>query len=217
MRGPTRNSTTRSRGRPRTFDRDVALARALSVFWQRGYEPATIVELCAAMEINPPSLYAAFGNKAQLFMEAARHYKKVYWNAAWGRLAAAPDIREGMAGFFREAASILTSQDVPCGCLIILAATNVSAEGQAVNEALRSLRMEGFDCFLARIERAVGEGQLPVDTDAGVLAAAFNTVLEGMSLRARDGVSRSELEHVGAIAMRMFQNAASITAQDDHD
>lgn len=214
MQGPTRKSTTRGKGRPRTFDRDVALARALSVFWQRGYEPASITELCAAMEINPPSLYAAFGNKAKLFMEAARHYKDVYWHAAWTRLAAHPDIRDGMAGFFREAASILTSQDVPCGCLIILAATNVSAEGQAVNDALKELRQEGLDSFLARIERAIGDDQLPADTDATVLAAAFNTMLEGMSLRARDGASRSELEHVGALAMCMFQNAGSSSGQD---
>ena len=67
----------RSKGRPRTFDRAAALNRALNVFWRRGYEPASISELCAAMEINPPSLYAAFGNKAQLFMEAVQHYEDV--------------------------------------------------------------------------------------------------------------------------------------------
>lgn len=214
MRGPTRNSTTRNRGRPRTFDRDVALARALNVFWLRGYEPASIAELCAAMEIKPPSLYAAFGNKAQLFLEAARHYKNFYWSAAWDRLAANPDIHEGMAGFFQEAASILTSQDAPCGCLIILAATNVSAEGQTVNDALKELREEGLNCFLTRIKRAIVEGQLPPDTDAIAMAAAFNTMLDGMSLRARDGASRSDLEQVGAIAMSMFRSVQSGLGQD---
>ena len=209
MQEPPGKSATRGKGRPRTFDRDVALSRALGVFWQRGYEPASIAELCAAMEINPPSLYAAFGNKAQLFMEAARHYKDVYWRAAWTRLATHPDIRDGMAGFFREAAGILTLQDAPCGCLIILAATNVSAEGQAINDALRKLRQEGFDCFLAR---AIGDGQLAGDTDAGILAAAFNTMLEGMSLRARDGASRSELEQVGALARCMFRSGNSTSS-----
>ena len=207
MRGPTSDGTTRRKGRPRTFDRDVALARAMNVFWLRGYEPASIAELCAAMEINPPSLYSAFGNKAQLFLEAARHYKKLYWKPAWERLAANPDIFAGMAGFFREAAGIVTSQDAPCGCLIILAATNVSAEGQTVNEALKELREESLDCFLARIERAIGDGQLPADTDAPAMAASFDTMLDGMSLRARDGASRSELEQVGAIAMSMFRSA----------
>lgn len=207
MRGPTGDSSTRKKGRPRTFDRDVALARAMNVFWQRGYEPATIAELCAAMEINPPSLYAAFGNKAQLFLEAARHYKTLYWSPAWARLADNPDIFAGMAGFFQEAAGIVTSQDAPCGCLIILAATNVSAEGETVNDALKELREASLDCFLTRIGRAIDDGQLPVDTDTPAMAAAFNTMLDGMSLRARDGASRSELEQVGAIAMSMFGTA----------
>jgi len=209
MRDQTGTSTARKKGRPRTFDRDVALARAMNVFWLRGYEPASIAELCAAMEINPPSLYAAFGNKAQLFLEAARHYKKLYWKPAWERLAANPDIFAGMAGFFREAAGIVTSQEAPCGCLIILAATNVSAEGQAVNEALKELREESLACFLTRIERAIGDGQLPPDTDAPAMAAAFNTMLDGISLRARDGASRSELEQVGTIALNMFPGAIS--------
>ena len=88
-----------------------------------------------------------------------------------------------------------------------MAATNVSAEGQTVNYALKELRRESLDCFLARIRRAVDDGQLPAGTDAPTMAAAFNTMLDGMSLRARDGASRSEFEKVGAIAMSMFPGA----------
>ena len=117
----------RSKGRPRTFDREAALNRALDVFWRRGYEPATIAELCAAMEIKPPSLYAAFGNKAQLFMEAVQHYEDVYWDATWERMEDVPDVHEAMASFFRDAARILTSQEAPCGCLVILAASLLAA------------------------------------------------------------------------------------------
>ena len=194
----------RSKGRPRTFDRATALNRALNVFWRRGYEPASIAELCAAMEINPPSLYAAFGNKAQLFMEAVQHYEDVYWDAAWARMTEVPDIHEAMSGFFKDAGRILTSQDAPCGCLVILAATNVSAEAQDVNDALRALRTEGRDWFLARLRRAVEDRQLPAKTDVGALASALNTMLEGMSLQARDGVTHDELDRVAAIAMAML-------------
>lgn len=194
----------RSKGRPRTFDREVALNRALKVFWRRGYEPATMAELCAAMEINPPSLYAAFGNKAQLFMEAVRHYEEVYWDATWERMEDALDIHEAMAGFFRDAARILTSQEVPCGCMVILAATNVSPEAQKVNEALRALRQEGKDCFLARLRRAVKEEQLPLGTDVEALASTLNTMLEGMSLQARDGIARGELNRVAATVMALL-------------
>jgi AcrR family transcriptional regulator len=177
------------------------------VFWRRGYEPASIAELCAAMEINPPSLYAAFGNKAQLFMQAVQHYEDVYWDAAWSRMMEVADIHEAIAGFFKNAGRILTSQDAPCGCLVILAATNVSAEAQDVNDALRALRKEGRDWFLARLRRAVDDRQLPPKTDVEALASALNTMLEGMSLQARDGASRNELDRVAGIAMAMLPRA----------
>ncbi len=197
----------KSRGRPRTFDREAALQSALGVFWRRGYEPASISELCAAMGINPPSLYAAFGNKAQLFMEAVNHYETSYWDDAWERMASGRDVLEDMTRFFQEAAGILTSQDAPCGCLVILAATNISEEGQYVNDALKTLRGEGYEQFLLRIKRGVDEQQLSPDTDAENVAAALNTMLEGMSLRARDGAFQGELERVGAIAMCMLRSA----------
>lgn len=193
----------RSKGRPR-FDRAVALERALGVFWRRGYEPASVAELCAAMEINPPSLYAAFGSKAQLFMEAVEHYERIYWDAAWERMADVADVHEAIAGFFQDAVRILTSQDAPCGCLVILAATNVSADSQEVNDALKALRQEGRDWFRARIRRAVSDAQLPAQTDADGLAAALNTMLEGLSLQARDGADRDELTRIAAIAMAML-------------
>ena len=194
----------RSKGKPRSFDRAAALNRALDVFWRRGYEPASIAELCAAMEINPPSLYAAFGNKAQLFMEAVQLYETVYWDAAWQRMIDGDDVHAAIASFFREAAAILTSQDAPCGCLVILAATNVSPEAQEVNEALRALRRESRDRFFVRLKRAVSVNQSPSGTDADALASTLNTILEGMSLQARDGTTRAELERIAAAAMAML-------------
>jgi len=204
----TTTSSHKSRGRPRAFDREAALIRALGVFWERGYEPASVSELCTAMEINPPSLYAAFGNKAQLFMEAVLHYEQVYWDAAWEQMEAVGDIREAMAAFFRAAAVILTSQDAPCGCLVVLAATNVSVEGQKVNDALKALRNESREKFLVRIQRSMKDGQLAHDTDTEGLASALNTMLEGMSLQSRDGATQAEIERVGVIAMGMLYSAS---------
>lgn len=156
------------------------------------------------MEINPPSLYAAFGNKAQLFMEAVQHYENVYWNATWQQMEETPDVHVAMAGFFRDAARILTSQEIPCGCMVILAATNVSPEAKEVNEALKALRQEGRDCFHMRLKRAVQDGQLPSNTDVDSLASTLNTILEGMSLQARDGMTYAELNRIATIAMALL-------------
>lgn len=194
----------RNKGRPRTFDREMALIHALNVFWRRGYEPASVAELCAAMGINPPSLYAAFGNKAKLFLEAVNHYEKVYWDATWQRMGKEPDLHRAIKDFFREAASILTSPDAPCGCMVVLAAINVSPESQEVIDALKVLRQAGKDFFLNRLKRGVKEGSLPPETEVNALAAALNTLLEGMSIQAHDGLSRAELEGIAMTAIAML-------------
>ncbi|MDC7712373.1 TetR/AcrR family transcriptional regulator [Vogesella indigofera] len=200
---PTR-APHRSKGRPRTFDRETALLNALDVFWRRGYEPASVAELCATMGINPPSLYAAFGNKAQLFLEAVNHYEKVYWEATWDRMAKELDLHCAIKNFFHEAAHILTSPDAPCGCLVVLAAINVSPESQGIIDALKVFRQEGRNYFLNRLKRGIEEGSLPPQTDVLALAITLNTVLEGMSIQARDGLSQTELESIAITVIAML-------------
>lgn len=194
----------RGKGRPRGFDRDQALHRALEVFWTRGYGPATVAELCAAMGINPPSLYAAFGNKDALFLEALRHYEETYWAAPWKAFDDEPDLRRGLEQFFREAASILSSRDVPCGCLVVQTSGTVATESEAVREALRELREASRGAFLARLDRARVSGDLPADADTEALAAAFAAVLQGMSTQARDGASRESLERLAKASLAML-------------
>ena len=196
--------STRSKGRPREFDREAALVRALDVFWRRGYEPASITELCAAMSINPPSLYSAFGNKAQLFLEAVTYYEKTYWEATWTAMGSDRNLRRGITEFFRDAARILTSTEIPCGCLVVLAGINVSAESEDVIEALKVLRLESKSKFLTRLKSGLKDGSLPPKTDIKALAGALNAVLEGLSIQARDGLSRGDLEAIGIAAVGML-------------
>lgn len=200
MAKPTGNNP----GRPRTFDRETALNRALGVFWKRGYEPASIAELCSAMGINAPSLYAAFGNKAKLFLEAVQYYENVYWDAVWDKMEEEPDPYKAIPDFFHTAASILTSQDTPCGCLVVLAATNISPESREVSEALRAMRQEGKDLFLRRVEKAVSDGFFPPDTNTRMIASALNTFLEGMSIQSSDGISQAELQETASLVSLML-------------
>lgn len=194
----------RSKGRPRGFDRVQALTRALDVFWRRGYEIASVSELCTAMGINPPSLYAAFGNKAKLFLEAVDFYESTYWGETWQALKSEADVHQAIADFFEAASHILLSPDAPCGCLVALAATNVSTESVEVSQAIGELRLLGKMNFVQRLERAVKEGQLPPDTDVASLGAALNTMLEGLSIQARDGLTVSEMSRLAAHAVRLL-------------
>lgn len=203
------SSVRRSKGRPRTFDRDKALLQALAVFWKRGYEPASLAELCSAMGINPPSLYAAFGNKAKLFLEAVAYYETTFWDATWERMDSEPDVVRAIGDFFHTSASILTEPQVPCGCMVVLAAVNVSDDAAEVSAALKALRQEGRDYLQQRLQRAVETGQLKAQTDTRLLASALNTLLEGMSLQAHDGASREDLQGIGATAVAMLSPALS--------
>ncbi len=198
------SSGERGKGRPRCFDREQALRKALEIFWRRGYEPASITELCKAMGINAPSLYAAFGNKARLFLEAVKFYEKEYWTAPAEKFEAEPDLYRAIDEFFKDSARILLSPDTPCGCMIVLAAINIAEDAQEIIEAIRELRFASKAMFAARLNRAIRDGQIPADTDVTALAGAFNTMLEGLSIQARDGLSQSELERVAAHAARML-------------
>lgn len=195
---------SRSKGRPRCFDRDKALSKALNVFWRRGYEPASIVELCEAMEIKPPSLYAAFGNKAKLFLEAVNFYEKTYWEAPSKKCMSDPDVYRGLEVFFREAAHILLSPDSPCGCMVVLATINVCEDAEEIVSAIRELRMGTKNMFAQIIQRGIDAGQIAADTDVVALAGALNTLLEGLSIQARDGLSPAELERISAHAVKLL-------------
>lgn len=199
-------STTAARikGRPRGFDRAQALTLALDVFWRRGYEPTSVAELCSTMGINPPSLYAAFGNKAKLFLEAVDFYERTYWDHTWARMHQEPDVYVAVDRFFKDSAGILLSPLVPCGCLVVIAAINVSSESVEVFEAMKALRLEGIIHFTKRLNQAVLDGQLPAQTDVASLAAVLNTLLEGMSIHVRDGVTLSAMEKVAAHAVKLL-------------
>lgn len=194
----------RGKGRPRAFDRSKALYSALEIFWQQGYELCSVAELCKAMHINPPSLYAAFGNKASLFLEALRHYEHSYWDAPAARFLAEPDVYKAVENFFGEAAKILLSPDMPCGCMAVLAAVNISESEKEIIEAVRGLRFATKKMFADRLRQAIQEGQIPTDTDVPALAGALNTLLEGLSIQARDGLFQSELKAFAGYAVRML-------------
>ena len=197
-------SEHRCKGRPRAFDRTMALRRALEVFWRQGYAPASVAELCRAMDINPPSLYATFGNKASLFLEAVNFYEETYWKEPALRFLNDPDIYSAVKNFFNESAEILLSPETPCGCMVVLAAINISEDEKSIIEAVRKLRMETKQMFSDRLRRAINDGQIPPDTDVPALSGALNTMLEGLSIQARDGLFQSELKAIAGHAVRML-------------
>jgi AcrR family transcriptional regulator len=182
-----------SRGRPRSFDRDAALDAAMLVFWQKGYTAASMSELCSAMGIASPSLYAAFGSKPQLYAETIRHYGELGASQISQILESAVTARAAIESFLLWAADILTAPDKPQGCMVVLSA--VAGEGQPeLGKIVAEKRRDMVDVLQARLRRGIHDGDLPAHTDTGSLARFYITVHQGMSIQARDGATRQQLE-----------------------
>ena len=191
------------KGRPREFDADEALDRALEVFWRNGYEGASLSELTEAMGINRPSLYAAFGNKEELFRKALDRYAD--GPAAYTREALnAPTARGGLERLLHGAAEALTHPDYPPGCLGVHGALSCGEAAESIRDEL-SARRAAYEVLLRqRLERARTEGDLATDIACADLARLVMTVMQGMAVQAAGGASREDLRRVAEMMLRTW-------------
>ena len=200
----TAKPARKPRGRPLSFDRDAALETAMHVFWERGYEAASISDLTSAMGITPPSLYTAFGDKEQLFLEAIERYALGYGSAGARALDEEPTARGAIERWLLEAANELTQPCHPKGCMVVMAATNCSAAAERVQDALLLRRTEAIANVGRRIQGGIDTGELPLDTDAKDLANFYATIYQGMSMQAKDGATHESLMATVRTAMRSW-------------
>jgi AcrR family transcriptional regulator len=189
------------RGRPRAFDREEALAKAMQVFWSQGYEGASMGELTEAMGINKPSLYAAFGCKEALFREAVQYYNSVECIALSQALQNEPTARAAIEAVLRINAGTYVSSGTPPGCMVVVASMRGAAENAEVRSFLMKMRKDGQLGLAQRIERGIRDKDVPAKADAAKLAAYYTTVIHGLSIQALDGASAEELQSVVDCAM----------------
>lgn len=185
--------SSRPRGRPRAFDRDEALAKATSTFWQLGYEGASIADLTLAMGITPQSLYAAFSSKAALYAEALAWYGNHEGAATARALTEESHAVVALARVLREAARDFSRAEYPRGCMVSTAVLACAVENEAVARQTSDLRNATLMLLRSRIEQGVRDGQIRPETDAAALARFVGAIIQGMSVQARDGASESDL------------------------
>jgi AcrR family transcriptional regulator len=182
-----------AKGRPRSFDRAAALRSAMQVFWQRGYEATSLSDLTQAMGINAPSLYAAFGCKEALFAEALQLYQETEGAEPQRLLQESRTAKQGFADMLRFHAADYVDPQHPPGCMAVLAAIVGAPENKTVRALMSATRRKAIDGFAARIRRGQAEGDVPKGVDVAAMAAFYATLVQGMSIQARDGATKKQL------------------------
>jgi AcrR family transcriptional regulator len=198
----------RARGRPKNFDRSVALQQAMMLFWERGYEGASFDDLTAAMGISASSFYNSFGSKERLYQEATEAYTVAAGKWFVGELNADTDTRTAFHRLLTAAAREFTRNDRPSGCMIALACTQVSPALTSLRDTMVAYRGAAQSAMAARIQRGIDEGDVPKDTDVEALAAFFSALSRGLADQARDGASRERLQEIVEVGMRTWPATA---------
>jgi AcrR family transcriptional regulator len=197
------NTSAKPAGRPRSFDTGKALDRAVDVFWRKGYQGASLSDLTKAMRINRPSLYAAFGDKEQLFRKVLDRYAEgpsSYSSAALQEASSRAVVERLLYG----TADLLTSPGNPRGCLWVQGALACGNGADSVRRELISRRMAGEAALRRRLNRARMDGDLPPEANPASLARYVVTMIQGMSVQAAGGATRSELHCVIGIALQSW-------------
>ena len=190
-------------GRPREFDMAAALDEAMEVFWRRGYEGATIAELTGAMGINPPSLYAAFGNKEGLLKAALDRYMVVR-NECMAEILSAPTAREVAECGLLKLAELQTDPANPPGCLLVAGGLACGVGSENIPFELAAHRAQMEDQLRERFIRAREEGDLSADSDPAALARYLSAVIAGIGVLASAGATREQLREVALVAVKAF-------------
>ena len=191
------------RGRPRSFDPDHALDRALDVFWTRGYA-ASLDDLSSAMGIARPSLYAAFGDKEQLYLAATRRFRARMTGLYVGAIQAHRESGQAaILAFYTSAIELYTTGDAARGCLAVCTATVEAPLHPRLRATLTEILAELDVAFAGTLERARDRGERLASTDVTALAVLLSATLHTIAIRARAGAGKKPLLEIarGAVAV----------------
>jgi AcrR family transcriptional regulator len=199
---PTEEAAARRRGRPRQYDPERALAKAADVFWKRGYAATSLEDLTAATGMNRPSLYAAFGDKRDIYLKTLARYREQSRAIGAEIVADDPPLRIFLKRFYQAALDIyLAGNDEALGCYSISTAPAQATTDPAVREFLATT-IGNTDAFVAKqIAKARERGEVASEADPEALAQLATAALHTLAVRARAGTSRKPLTALAACAI----------------
>jgi AcrR family transcriptional regulator len=194
-------TVTAARGRPREFDIEEALAAALRVFWEKGYEGASLTDLTDAMGITRPSLYAAFGNKEALFKRALDLYEAE--KLAYVRRSLDAPTARGVAQRLLEGAIETVTGECP-GCLGVIVSVSCGGTESPIQQDLRARAQSSKAALAERMQRAIGEGDFTLPVTADAMTQYVLAVLQGLAVQAGTGATREQLQQVANATLAIW-------------
>lgn len=193
-------------GRPRSFDREAALDAAMNVFWQYGYQGASMADLTAAMGINKPSLYAAFGDKAKLFLQALQRYMEQHIQPKIVAFNGATEPREALRELLKAMVKMTTDPEGPRGCLVVNSTRELDCCGlpEEISEALAQASGASVQFLRNRFQADQMAGRLAPHQDPLELARYFSAIIGGLAVMAKAGADCQTLDGVINTALRIL-------------
>jgi AcrR family transcriptional regulator len=197
MTTDVQSCTKKSRGRPKVFDREAALDKAMTLFWQHGYEATSLADLVEATGAKAPTLYAEFVNKEGLFRAvldryisrfAAKHEAQLFCEEKSVELA--------LRDYFTAVATCFSSKETPAGCFMINTSASLAASSNEIARTLKSrhaMQEQTLQQFLTQRQQ---RGEIPAEKDINALAQFLSCILQGMSISAREGASLEVLMQI---------------------
>jgi AcrR family transcriptional regulator len=196
--------TATALGRPRGFDREAALQIAVKLFCRHGYEGVSIADLTHAMNISPPSLYAAFGGKEALFREALACYQS---RPNLPHIGECGPIRNQVREFLLDAVRAATDPNYPAGCMVAAGMLNCGAEYASLAGTLTEIRNSRCKEFEVHLHAAAARGELSGDADIPAISRYISALVQGIAIQAKDGASQQELYGLVDIAMQCWPSS----------
>jgi len=195
----------KSRGRPKNYDPEIALDRALDAFWESGFAATSLDTLATATGMNRPSLYAAFGDKQSLYLKAMDRFSGGMREAVRGKLFNDGPLAEALTGFYMTAIELyLSGEEGPRGCFVIGTAPAEAPHNETIRSALDGILKEIDEAFEARLTLAKKQGELPTDADPAALGLVAAACMHSLGVRARAGEPRKALQSLASQAVRLI-------------
>jgi AcrR family transcriptional regulator len=197
------NKTAKKMGRPRGFDEQAVLDAAMRLFWERGYEGTSMGDLTKAMNLSPPSIYAAFGDKMALFQAAAKRYAEGPGQYQ-AKALREPTLKDVVHALFRNTVDFLNDPGSPSGCMTLTGAMACSVEDEAAKEFLAEIRKQNEAALRTRLQQARKSGELATDVNIVDYAGYLSTLLGGLAIQAANGISRAKMNRIADMALRQL-------------